>query len=184
MNEKTIFAEILETEDDSFGLMVGAKKGSKWFYVGTIADMKQNINKYSKKCYKRAIELEENAFGKYEDLLNNEPTLKSFVMQELKNSKPNMTVSNYNAYVNAWLKSVEAKQAAYSKKKKQREEFVPLSERTVLEKFVANGFVEHNIIKIVLTGFETGGYWMSSEAEEIPSISFVDKVEKEEKEQE
>lgn len=127
-------------------LKVGAKNGNGFFYCGTVADFKKNMDEYSEKC-------------------------RDFVIQVLRNAQVRMIQAKHDAQTHPEKvdKKFEAELArlerSFEKARNAVTFFIPLDQRCVHDLFVADSVAdEPDLLIMIVEGSERGAYWTMEEA--------------------
>jgi len=160
----TRLADLLATLPAERRLKLGAHSGSSFFYVGTVADCRENIDLYSRKLRNYARLQLINAQADLEQKLRNPPTLQRYAMAQVKREKPDWTIDGFKAQASGWLRDVKRLTANLNKSDRQYDAFVDLPIREVLSHFDADPQVETETTVIIVEGFEKGRYWTASES--------------------
>lgn len=163
-SKTTSLADLLATLPADRRLKLGAHNGSSFFYVGTVADVRENMDLYSRKLRNYARMQLINAQADLEQKLRNPPTLQRYAMAQVKTEKPDWTIDGFKAQAAGWLRDVKRMTANLNKSDRQYDAFADLPIREVLSHFDADPQVETDTTVIIVDGFEKGRYWMGSES--------------------
>lgn len=160
----TILADLLATLPADRRLKLGAHNGSSFFYVGTVADVRENMDLYSRKLRNYAKMQLINAKADLEQKLRNPPTLQRYAMAQVKTEKPDWTIDGFHAQAAGWLRDVKRLAGNLDKADRQYKAFADLPIREVLSHFDADPLVDTDTTVIIVEGFEKGRYWTASES--------------------
>lgn len=163
-SKHTILADLLATLPADRRLKLGAHNGSSFFYVGNVADCRENIDLYSRKLRNYARLQLINAQADLEQKLRNPPTLQRYAMAQVKMEKPDWSIDGFKAHAAGWLRDVKRTSANLNKSDRQYDAFTDLPIREVLSQFDADPQVETDTTVIIVQGFEKGRYWTAAES--------------------
>lgn len=163
-SKTTSLADLLATLPADRRLKLGAHNGSSFFYVGTVADVRENMDIYSRKLRNYARMQLINAQADLEQKLRNPPTLQRYAMAQVKTEKPDWTIDGFHAQAAGWLRDVKKRTANLNMADRQYRAFVDLPIREVLSHFDADPLVDTDTTVIIVEGFEKGRYWTASES--------------------
>lgn len=177
------FKTKLKELDQNQKIKVASHYGHSFWYVDTAGDMLENIDIYNTYCdayidivRKRAEDLLKRTVAAF-------PTLEEYTKEELKMSKPDLTVEGYLKMVNAWFKRVYKLNEARQQKVEWDNNYINIANREVVGVETANPTVDEDTLNIIIQGHENGKFWMFSEAKKVPACSFA-REDWEEKEEE
>ena len=160
--------EVVNEMDDSQEIEIGTKGGSGYFYIGTVGDLKKNINSYNDALQAYADRQEAEARKRFERALQNPPTIEAYMAKLISKYDDGEFVDTsyegYQKYQEKWFASFTSKKHRLEDKEKNAKNVVTLFRRGVHEVF--KSVVDKGALNIIITGDEIGRFWDKSEVGE------------------
>lgn len=175
-----IFVDVLAEYSPDLKLKVGSVDGTNYFYVGTVGDMADHIDKYNRCLYGHMLHLKKKSEKRVQIHLANAPTPETYCRSQMKKVAPDLTVDGYNAELRWWFRWAAIKYATLEKRESLLARFTELPFREVIEHGMADSLADPDCVRIVIEGGETGKWWSTDEAKKLPDISFYIEDEDEE----
>ncbi len=156
----------LDGKPSSKKLKVGTRDGCAFFYCGTVGDFRQRLTEYSDLCAANAEAVLQDAQRRQEVCFRNPPTIERFIRTEVKSDTPNFSLANYTKFLEAYFRKCERVTGGVENAQRKLDGFVPLGKREVIEVREADHVADPDVTVMIITGYEYGAYWMTSEADE------------------
>ena len=163
---------------DGYRLKVGCADGNSYWYVGTVADFKKEINAYNAELLNYSQEMLDTAKRKFNAVLKRSVTPNDYIRDELAHQTVvpedwKVTLEGYYAYLQSYFYEVAAKRSTVSQRQQRLLRYIPLRKREVVKCFVADTVVEPtSCVVITIEGKEPGAFWSTDEAKQLPSVGF------------
>ena len=154
--------ETPEFEDQA--VKIGSQIG--YFYYGTVKNFIKSAVEYDRKIEQFFTRSANSAERKYESVLNNPPTISDYAKDVLQTDGARFCIRDYEKMLCSWFKTARKKYRAMEKAAERKDGTKRLAEREVLDNRMADEAVDEGVEIIIVEGYEQGGLWMSSEAEE------------------
>ena len=163
--------KLRELEPDQ-KIKVGTNGSSAYFYVGTAGDMLKNMQAYNAYCKLFIERCRRRAENNLKNALDRWFSPAEYAKVEIMTSKPVLTSEGYLKALNMWFKNVERLNETKKVREERDENYVKLDEREVVEAEMADPTVDYGVMRIIISGYELGKYWITCEAKKLPSCSF------------
>lgn len=169
-------------------LKIGAANGTGWWYVGTVGDVRMNIQALNEKCHKYAMDVQKNAVRSLNNRLKNQPTPEAFARAQIKKADArgwlDLSREAYQAALERYFADVYKTVLHLKTVSQQLKEYVDLQQREIVDFSMSDPAADFDTLRVVTDGFEEGGFWTTDEAEQLPAVKYlgVGRSEKEEAE--
>ena len=163
-------------------LKVGAADGSGFFYIGTVGDFLDNIDKYSERTLKALNISAENTLNSFiamsrcfpapdEYFKWGEETPLGTILDDIKRTESrfdwhgsNNSAMQYFKNLSLYIKKTSEHRRRAQTAEARVKQFVPFASRDVEDIFIASSVVEpEETLVFMIEGFEFGDYWSSDE---------------------
>ena len=163
-------------------LKVGAANGSGFFYIGTVKDFLDNIDKYSERTLKALNISAENTLNSFiamsrcfpapdEYFKWGEETPLGTILDDIKRTESrfdwhgsNNSAMQYFKNLSLYIKKTSEHRRRAQTAEARVKQFVPFASRDVEDIFIASSVVEpEETLVFMIEGFEFGDYWSSDE---------------------
>lgn len=150
---------VLEGYPDYCHIKIGSSNGNGYFYYGTIGDWRKNGNDYSD-------ELKDHMYSRYlKSLKNSNDTIQSFCRNIIAKSENGVVPEKYISTIENYFGRISKMVNAKNNTKKWYDNFVPVSDREVVEFFDADMAIEdEDCMILIVEGNESGKFWDGNEA--------------------
>lgn len=164
----------LKKYDKETRLKVGSSEGTSFWYMGTVGDFLKNLNKYNDATFRYAQNKKKRAEAKLDQMIKSWPTPESYVRKQFTfGGNSEVKFESYQAELKFWFDGVTRKKKTLNNATKELLSYVTLGRRTVIDVFMQNPAADDEGLVMNVEGYETGIYWLYSEAEKLPVIGFV-----------
>ena len=163
---------------DECRLKVGCADGNSYWYIGTVADFKKEINTYNDALTRYYQSLLDTAKKKLETALNRSVTPADYIKEEMANQTVNpvdwkVALEGYYTYLWNYFHEISIKRNTVIQRQQRLFRLVPLKKREVKKCFVADDTVEPiKCVVVVLEGSEPGAFWSTDEVVRLPRLAF------------
>lgn len=170
---KTIRSTLKEYDKET-RLKVGSSEGTSFWYMGTVGDFLKNLKEYNDAAFRCAQNKKKRAETKLDQMIKSWPTPESYVRRQFTFCGSNeVKFESYQAELKFWFDGVTRKKKTLNNATKELISYIPLGKRNVIEVFTQNPAADDEGLVMNVEGYETGIYWLYSEAETLPAIGFV-----------
>lgn len=179
MKDSVTLKKKLRELDPEQKIKVGSNGESSFWYVGTADDMLTNLQVYNAYCSGYIGSARTKAENRLKRSVAAYPTLEEYAKQELKLSKPDLTMDGYTKMVNAWFASLAKLKEAKDQKSEWENGYTNIANREVVEAELCDPASDKGVMRIIIRGHEYGKFWLYSDAKKVPSCSFAREEEEE-----
>lgn len=166
------FCDFLAQTDKSQKIKVTSEEGSSFWYIGTVEDMQEKLSDYTYLCRVEEEQSGTNAKKRLTRLLNNPPNPVNYVKAELEKRNPNPSKEAYLASLDGWFRAVVVAKNYVDETDQRLRKFASLGFRKVVDVARCDRTEDPGYLRVTVDGFETGAYWTSDEALELPACRF------------
>ena len=177
--------EAVAAYDAGQKIKIGAKDGTGWWYVGTVADVRQYLEVLNDKCFKYATTVQKNAVETLDTRLKKWPTPETYARLQLRRHADgrdsDLSLGGYTDTLKQWFADAWLAQRHLEQASARLKHYVPLSLREVVDvsKSEPCESGDPGVIRILLAGYEYGAFWTTTEAETFPAVKFLNNNEQE-----
>lgn len=173
--EYTLLDIVNEMKDKQL-IEIGSENGSGFFYIGTVEDLKKNIDEYDKMVKDYANTRIENANSRLTSSINNPPTISEYmetIATAYRQGKdPDLSYEGYEKYLKKYFSSLVSKKKTLDDRFDYYEQLKPLFERKVVDE--RRSIVDKGAVNVIVEGDEKGRFWDKSEVKSSPLMFMTD----------
>lgn len=165
----TLLDVVNEMKDKQL-IEIGSENGSGFFYIGTIEDLKKNIEQYDVAVKEYANKCIENANNLLSRAINNPATITDYMdsieIAFRQGKDVDLTYEGYEKYLKKYFASLISKKKALDARFDYYEQLKPLFKRKVVDE--RRSIVDRGAVNVIVEGNEKGGLWDKSEVKTSP----------------